>query len=133
MKNPGKIYVKDNLVFQSDIGYGVHVIDNSNPSQAGPISFIRVHGNTEMSIRGNYMYANSFDALVVIDVSDWQNAREVKRIAHAFRQGMERQNFYFIPPPEHGVYYECAGIFSSDRIQTGWVRDSIYYYNCYYP
>jgi hypothetical protein len=136
MKNPGKIYVKDHLIFQNDIGYGIHVIDNSNPSQARTIGFIRVNGSSEMSIKGNYMYVNSYNALVVVDIADWQHVREVKRVANAFQQGMQgggSYQYYYIPPPEHGVYYECSGfVITPGTIQSGWVRDSIYNYNCYY-
>src|SRR6476469_5532780 len=38
----GKIYVKDKLIFQSDVGYGIHVIDNSDPSAPLRVGFIRV-------------------------------------------------------------------------------------------
>ena len=134
MKNPGKIYVKGNLVFQNDIGYGVHVIDNSIPSQAKSIGFIKVNGSSEMSIKGNYMYVNSYNALVVVDVSDWQNVKEVKRVANAFQKGNEGNGImaHFIPPPEHGIYYDCR-IYqrSLDEIQSGWVRDSVYN-QCFY-
>jgi len=135
MKNPGKIYVKDNLIFQNDIGYGIHVIDNSNPSQAKTIGFIKINGSSEISIKGNYLYTNSYTSLVVADVSDWQNVKEIKRIPNAFQQGQNattNYGMYFIPPPEHGVYYDCYGsVNSPGKIQTGWVRDSIYNY-CFY-
>ena len=134
MKNPGKIYVKGNLVFQNDIGYGVHIIDNTIPAQALPVGFIKVNGSSEMSIKGNYMYVNSYNALVVVDVSDWQNVKEIKRVANAFQKGFEsdRNVRHFIPPPEHGVYYDCNYYPGSiDKIQSGWVRDSVYDF-CFY-
>lgn len=135
MKNPGKIYVKNNLIFQVDVGYGVHVIDNSIPSQAKPVGFIKVNGSSEISIKGNHLYINSYTALVVVDVSDWQNVKEVKRIANAFQQGLSigsTYGAYFIPPPAHGVYYECFSYGNGPgMIQSGWVQDSIYNY-CFY-
>ena len=126
----GKIYVKDNLIFQNDIGYGIHIIDNTNPTSATQIGFIRVPGNAEMSIKGNYLYANSFSDLVVIDISNWQNATEVKRIHSAFSQGTN--SFNFIPLPEHKVYYECPSYYS-DKFQTGWTKDSVSSSSCYNP
>jgi hypothetical protein len=133
MKHPGKIYVKDNLVFQNDIGYGIHIIDNSVPSQAHPVGFIRIWGSSEISIKGNYLYTNSYDALVVADVTDWQQVREIKRVPHAFRQSFQagQQGIVFIPLPEHGVYYDCMSLYSPGKIQTGWVRDSILNH-CYF-
>ena len=130
--NAGKIYVKDNLIFQNDIGYGIHVIDNSNPAQPKQAGFIRVNGSSEMSIKGNFMYVNSFTSLVVADVSDWKNVKEVKRIPNAFQHGYQQGRVSFIiPPPEHKVYYECSSYY--EGVHTGWVRDSVYDNNCFYP
>lgn len=126
----GKIYVKGNLILQNDFGYGIHVIDNTNPASAARIGFIRVLGNSEMSVKGNYLYANSFSDLLVIDISDWQNVTEVKRIHYAFSQGGGSSNF--IPLPEHKVYYECPDLYSN-KIHTGWVKDSVSTFSCYNP
>lgn len=138
VKIPGKIYVKGNLIFQNDLGSGIHVIDNTNPSAAGPVGFIKILGNSEISIKGNMLYANSFTDLVVVNIEDWQKAIEVKRIKGAFHQGSQAGGYpyyNFIPLPEHSVYYECPWQSANDitHIQTGWVRDSVYDNNCYYP
>lgn len=134
----GKIYVKGNLVFQNEIGQGIHVFDNSNPGDMKAIGFIRILGSSEISIRGNYLYTNSFSDLVVVDVSDWQQVKETSRVRGAFVQGLENYHtvgvFEFVPPPEHGVYFDCSNFYASTiQILTGWVRDSVYDNNCYYP
>lgn len=131
VKFAGKIYVKGSYIFQNDLGYGIHVIDNNNPSQARRVGFIHIPGNSEMSIQGNFLYTNSFDDLLVIDISNWQNVVEVKRIPHAFSAGNQERYNFFIPLPEHQVYYECSSFWQG--IQTGWVKDSIYNTNCFYP
>jgi hypothetical protein len=135
MKNPGKIYALGSYLFQNDIGYGIHVIDNSVPAQARPVGFIKVNGSSEISITGNYMYVNSFSTLVVLDVSNWQQVQVVKRIPDAFQQGLSGggHSYYFIPPPEHKVYFDCSlSGYRPGMLQSGWVRDSVYN-NCYYP
>src|SRR6476646_316205 len=38
--NPGKIYIKDNLIFINEIDKGIHVIDNTNPSHPQQIAFL---------------------------------------------------------------------------------------------
>jgi hypothetical protein len=134
MKNPGNIYVRGSLIFQVDAGYGVHVIDNSNPSQVRSIGFLKVNGCSEISIKDNNMYVNSFNALLTLDVTDWQNVRVVKRIDNAFQQGLIAggYHYYYIPPPEHGVYYDCSlPGYQLGMQQSGWVRDSVFNY-CFY-
>lgn len=132
MKVPGKIYVRGHLIFQADIGSGIHVIDRTDPANLKPVGFIKVIGNSDMSITGNYMYVNSITSLVVVDISDWQDVKEVKRIPNAFVVGAEG-NYYrpMVPLPEKNVYYECTGLYAPGMVQTGWVRDSVYNY-CYY-
>ena len=127
---PGKIYVKGNLIFQCEHGAGIHIIDKTNPSAPARIGFINVLGASEISIKGNYLYTNSFTDLVVVDVSDWQNVSEVKRFPHAFSQGGSVYRYDFMPLPEHNVYFDCN--IDPMAIQTGWARDSVYR-QCYYP
>ncbi len=135
VQNPGKIYVKGNLIFQNDLGSGIHVIDNTVPSAAANIGFIKILGNSEISIKGNTLYANSFTDLVVVDIADWQNVKELKRIKGAFNQGAQAGGYpvyNYIPVPERGVYYECAG-YNLTHVLTGWVKDSVLNNNCFYP
>jgi len=128
VKYPAKIYAKGNLVFQNDLGFGIHVVDNKDPSSPVRIGFLQLKGNSEMSIKGNYLYANSFTDLVIIDISDWQHPFEVQRLHYAFLQGSS--SYLFIPLPEHNVYYGCVSF--NEGIQTGWIRDSVDRH-CYYP
>ncbi|HEV7331089.1 MAG TPA: hypothetical protein VGN63_08630 [Flavisolibacter sp.] len=129
--NAGKIYAYKNLIYQNEVGEGIHVLDNSNPSQIRNIGFIRIKGNSEVSIKETFLYANSFADLVVVDISDWRQPKEVKRMKNVFAQGGSIQGAYrYIPLPEHNVYYDCMSF--QPGIQTGWVRDSIWDNTCFY-
>lgn len=138
VKQPGKIYAKDHLIYQNELGSGIHVFDRSDPKNLVPVGFIKILGNSEISIKGNLLYANSFTDLVVVDLSNWQNVKQVKRLKHVFAQGASAGEFpghQFIPLPEHGVYYDCpwSRMDPYTQILTGWERDSVYDNNCYYP
>jgi hypothetical protein len=130
VKNAGKIYTINNFIFQNEIGSGLHVFDYSNPAQPKKAGFINIPGNTELSVKGNFIYANSYADLVVINITDWRNASETKRLKDAFKQGLEQNYSYSIPPPEHGVYYECMT--RGKGVHTGWIKDSVSSYGCYY-
>jgi hypothetical protein len=130
VKNPGKIYALGNLIFQNEIGEGIHIIDKSNPSLLKNIGFLRIRGNTELSIKDQFIYANSYSDLVVLNVADWMHPVEIKRVQNAFIQGVHQTYNLYLPPPEHRVYYECINV--NKGIHTGWVKDSIDY-GCYYP
>jgi hypothetical protein len=92
---PGKIYFKDDYIFVNEYQKGIHVIDNSNPSDPQIIKFIEIPGNVDMAIKDNIMYADSYVDLVAIDISNIDNITEVKRIENVFP--------YMVPECANGV------------------------------
>lgn len=74
IEHPGKIYIKGQYIFLNDIDKGIHVIDNSNPSQPQNIAFIDIPGNMDIAVKGNILYADLYTDLVAIDIS---NPRQV--------------------------------------------------------
>ena len=76
----GKIYTYQDYIFINDKYQGVHVIDNSNPQQPVKISFIKIPGNVDISVKDDYLYADSLTDLVVIDISDINNIEQVNRL-----------------------------------------------------
>lgn len=66
----GKIITYGNLVFINQPMEGVHVVDNSDPSNPVNQSFINIPGNIDMAIVDDHLYADMFSALVVFNLSD---------------------------------------------------------------
>src|SRR5687768_7244517 len=56
----GKIYFKDGYLFVNEPGMGIHVIDNHDPEHPLPKHFITIPGNSDMAIRNNILYADSY-------------------------------------------------------------------------
>jgi hypothetical protein len=120
LQQAGNIYAFRNFIFQIDVGRGIHVIDNSEPSKADRIGFITMNGCQQISIKGNYLYTNSYADLVTLDISDPVNLKEVSRITNSFPDFV--YNYPLIQPEESG-YYICP---RTDSVVVGWVKDSIY-------
>ncbi|MES2775492.1 MAG: hypothetical protein V4722_15055 [Bacteroidota bacterium] len=114
----GKIYVKDNYIFQNEIGEGIHIINNTNPANAQRVGFIKIKGSEEISIKGNFLYSNNFTDLVVADISNLANVTEVSRTKSAFFSGTSQ-----LMPPVRGSYFECVD--ASKGSVISWVKDSI--------
>src|SRR5436305_88536 len=57
LQNTGKLYVQGNYIFLNEVQKGIHVIDNTNPSNPKNISFINIPGNIDLAVKGNYLYA----------------------------------------------------------------------------
>lgn len=70
VERPGKIYIQGQYIFLNDIDKGIHVIDNSNPSQPKQVAFIDIPGNMDLAVKGNILYADLYTDLVAIDISN---------------------------------------------------------------
>jgi hypothetical protein len=91
----GKISVIGKYIYLSEPYKGIHVIDNSNPSNPKNVSFINIPGNEDMAITGNTLYADAYGDLVTFDIS---NPLDV--VAKNFAPNVF---------PDHAIYYYAAG------------------------
>lgn len=86
IKNPGKIYIRENLIFINEFLKGVHVIDNSDPTNPQKLAFIEIPGNVDIAVLGNLLYADSHMDLLTININDLQNAQLESRNTDVFPQ-----------------------------------------------
>jgi hypothetical protein len=80
----GNIYVYNDYIFLSEEDKGIHVINNTNPAAPVIEGFMNIVGNTQMAVNGHYLYANSFMDLVVIDISNITEPKQVNRVTDVF-------------------------------------------------
>ncbi|MEQ9100677.1 MAG: hypothetical protein RIF36_16830 [Imperialibacter sp.] len=86
VNQPGKIYFKEGILFINEVGEGIHIIDNTNPSSPSQLSFVTIPGNFDMAAKGNYLYADSYIDLLVFDISNVNDVKMVKRVEGAFQE-----------------------------------------------
>ncbi len=98
----GKIYYKDNLIYVGERGEGVHIIDNNDPFSPERIGFIRIPGNIDIAIKGNYLYADNYRDLITLDISDINAIAEISRVADVYPE-MPQSHPYF-----YSGYFECV-------------------------
>jgi len=114
-ESSGKIYAFGNYIFQNDLNKGIHIIDNTDRLHPQKIAFLNIPYNTEFAVKGNYIYANNGNDLVVVDVHDVMHPAVVKRMEDAFPYVNQKY------PPQPG-YFECPdpkkGIVVSWELQT---------------
>ncbi len=85
LKNTGKIYFYGKYILINEQKEGIHVIDNSDPSKPLPVGFISIVGNVDMAIKGNFLYADSYQDLLTIDISTITNPRLTCRAQNVFQ------------------------------------------------
>lgn len=113
----GKIYAFRNYIFQNELNEGIHIINNTNRNQPGKAGFLKVPFSTEIAIKGNFLYTNNVDDLVVFDISDLANPRLVKRIENVF-PAIDQQY-----PPFNNTVFESPD--PSKGIVVRWERKEI--------
>lgn len=98
----GKIYAYRNYIFQNDVNTGIHIVDNSNPSQPKKVGFIAIPLSTEVAVKGDFLYSNNYNDLVVFDISKPAEPKLLNRIENVFPA--VNQNY----PPFTNTMFECA-------------------------
>lgn len=115
LETPGKIHVKDNIIYIVEPFSGIHVINNSNPASPQNIGYIKVPGVVDIATKGDILYADSYTDLVALDISDPLNAMEVSRVEDLFQQ---------VLPPTNNTY-PLAEIDETKGIVVGWKQEMI--------
>lgn len=80
----GKIYVYGDYLLINEPDLGIHVVDNKIPSSPKFISFLKIPGNSDLAVRNGLLYADSYIDLVILDLKNPLDVKEVYRVESAF-------------------------------------------------
>ena len=96
IEKAAKIYYKDSYIYISERFKGVHIIDNSNPSNPIKKAFIDIPGCIDMAIKKNVLYVDNAVDLVAIDLTEAEGGtlQVLKRIENVMPEVM---------PPDGGA------------------------------
>lgn len=94
----GKIYAYSNYIFQNEENEGIHIVDNSDTDRPKKIAFLRIPFNTEIAVKGDYVYANNNSSLMVIDMQDPLHPAIVRTVKDVFPARYQEY------PPERGAF-----------------------------
>ncbi|MEO7309865.1 MAG: hypothetical protein ABIX01_05685 [Chitinophagaceae bacterium] len=84
VQEPGKMYLIGNYIFLAEKMRGIHIIDNTNPSNPVNKAFIKIPGCEDMAVYGNTLYADCYTDLMSIDITDPMNVVLKKHIVNLF-------------------------------------------------
>ena len=113
IEEPGKIYVYQDYIFVSDVHSGIHIIDNSDPKSPKAIKFIQIPGNEDISVKDNFLYADSATDLVIFDISDINNISIIEQLEDVF-------NVYNYDIPVEAEAVDYGKFDFDDDIIVGW-------------
>jgi hypothetical protein len=112
--NGGKIYQYLNYTFQIENSKGIHVLNSVDPSNPQRLSFIKVPGCSEMSIKNNVLYTDNFQDLVGINIANINSISVLSRLENVFPTTIQDY------PPVAGVFFECVD--KNEGTVIGWTE-----------
>ena len=110
IENAGKIFYKDHFIFISERGEGVHIVNNTDPSNPINVAFIRIPANNDVAVKDNILYADNGPDLLAFDISDPTSVVLTTRSEDVFPP--------VLFPEERGVQFECVD--ETKGIVVGW-------------
>jgi len=112
----GKIYVTEDYLFYIAQESGVHIFNNQNPSTPVNIAFINLEGVHDISVKGNYLFADNFVDLLVFDISNSNNITLVRTVENVIA---------FSPTlPEEAEFYDYNIWPTEGEIITGFTIEN---------
>ena len=117
ISNYGKICFYNGFLYISESEVGIHIIDNTNPSQPRIVGFIELLGNADLAIRDNLLYADALIDLVWFDITDPVDPKLKGRLENAFPDAL--------PAIDNQYGYDYYMLYSEDgkrkeSIVVGW-------------
>ena len=123
IKKLGKIYYKDGLIYVAETNEGIHVIDNTDPTNPVFIKFIEIIGCHDVAIKGNVLYADNVSDLVALDISNLDDIQVLSRTKDLYK------NTQLSYPPTYEGYFECVDPALGTII--GWEAATLYSPECF--
>jgi hypothetical protein len=123
MEKLGKIYYKDGLIYVNELYKGIHIFDNSDPSNPEKIKFIQIPANKDIAIKGDRLYADNYTDLVTLNISDFENIMVVSRVKNIFPKASQEH------PEAYQGYFECVD--ESMGIVVGWEEATLNNPDCW--
>lgn len=123
MEKFGKIYYKGGLLFVNERYKGVHIFDNTDPSDPVKLKFIQIPANKDIAIKGNRLYADNYTDLVTLDISDLENISVVSRVKDIYPKAAQAY------PEAYEGYFECVD--ETMGIVVGWEEATLNNPDCW--
>jgi hypothetical protein len=121
VKNPGKIYLYGSYLLVNEVNRGIHIFNNSDPSNPVPVGFAEIFGNNDMAVKDNVLYADHAGNLVALKTENFSSFEKLGELPlSAWLLG--------VPPPP-GAYFECVE--KEKGLVVSWKKSTLQNPKCY--
>ncbi len=122
IKKRGKIYVKDQYLYINEPNKGIHIYDNTDPENPVARCFLNIPGNTDLSIKGSFLYADSYVDLLVFALTIYpEDIVLIKRIEDVFPYDPNQNQANVVTDDGlRGRHFYPARVDKSKCVVSGW-------------
>jgi hypothetical protein len=111
----GKIYLFQNYLIKTHPQNGIQIFSVNNPSLPTIINTINAFGTHDVAVINNRMYADRWNSLIVYDVSNFSQPKQIDSIPQIFNS-----YYYGVMPMMDGVvnddnHWSCNGCYPEHR------------------
>lgn len=107
----GKICFYNGYLYISDPGEGIHIVNNTDPSNPRIVGYIEIPGNYDLTVHNDLLYADALIDLLWFDISDPDVPVLKGRIEDAFPQ--------VLPPIYNDYGYDYSLCYNSPESTSG--------------
>lgn len=97
LNKTSRINLLNDRIYIVELYKGIHIINNTDPSNPTNSKFINIPGCVDMTIKDNILYARSAEDLVTINIINIDNVVEINRVRETFPELGEDIEDYGIP------------------------------------
>jgi len=127
LQKPGKIYFYEDYIFLNESRKGIHIINNSDPSNPINEAFISIPCNMDIAVKEKIMYADNCIDLLAIDISDLSNPVLKNRTENVFpAPNFDPQQGYLVYNEEEWVteIRDCNDRWNNFFLEDGLINTS---------
>ena len=119
MNFTSRISLKGQYIYIVELYKGVHVVNNSDPTQPEVVYFINIPGCVDIAIKDEQLYAHSAVDLVAIDITNLSTVTEITRVRDTFSELGKGDDYYSIP------YKFSEGQRPENTVIVGWENSKV--------
>ena len=117
LRHPGKFWRKDGYLFVGELNRGIHIYNILDVNHPYEVVFVNVPGVVDIAVKDQYLLADSYTDLLVLNVSNPAMPNEVKRLPDVFPY-----NAFKVAAHEG---YPVVNTDPAKGVVTGWKLDQV--------
>lgn len=133
--NAGRTFIEGDYLFISEWGLGIHVFDNTMPTNPIPLAFLSIPASTDYFVKNDVLIVDNGNDLVSLKIDALDKLKKKEKTIAELKRSLltnKRTSEVFVYPNnpiQQNVYFECP---VKEHFVVAWEKgDFLNVSNCY--